>query len=104
MPINFDRSIMELIDSDFSWNQENNDEIYNFYSLPNNELNLMTISHLYTMNDFRQLGQSKLFSYDQSDNLYEKVLYLGGVQKDFQNCFKQMSYGYYGNEKQGVLV
>ena len=38
------------------------DDIYNIFSLPDNELNLMTISHLYTMNDFGQFGRSDLFS------------------------------------------
>ena len=109
MPINFDRSMMELIDLGASWSQENSDEIFNFFSLPNNELNLMAISHLYTMNDFGQLGQSELFSYQQSNNLpgkkdEKKVVYLGGVQKGFKSCFKQMSYGYYGNEKQGTYL
>ena len=99
MPINFDRTIMEQIESDLLWNQESSDDIYDFYSLPNNELNIMTISHLYTMNNFGQLGQSELFSYHFRNNLY-----LGGVHKDFQSCFEEISYGYYGNENQGTLV
>jgi hypothetical protein len=57
------------------------------------QLNLMAISHLYTMMDFGQLGKMNLFS-------FKNKYYLGGVPTDFQKCFTKVANSYYGNKDQ----
>ena len=67
----------------YDWTSEEMDEFHNIFTLPNTQLNLMAISHFYTMNDFGQLGRSDLFD-------YWKKLYLGGIPDVFKICFKQI--------------
>ena len=85
MPMDFSKSILPLIASNSLITKENMDELFSFFELPNNEVNLMAISHLFTITDFGQLGKSNSFSF--WDN---KEQYLGGVPKTFQKCFKEI--------------
>ena len=106
MPMNLDKSLMEVIGSNSNWpienfKQQDMDDIYNIFSLPDNELNLMTISHLYTMNDFGQFGRSDLFSALDKIGIPNK-LSLGGVPKEFETCFKEMYNKTYGDRKEIV--
>ena len=97
MPMNFDRSLMQLIGSNNPlerWNQKDQDEIYNFFNFPNNDLNLMAVSHLYTMNDFGQFGRSDLFSFINEQRQQNK-LSLGGVPESYQTCFKEIYHDTY---------
>ena len=73
------------------WTKKDLDDLYNFFTLPGSELNLIAISHFYTMNDFGSLGRDDLFS-------FWNRLYLGGVPSEFQSCFKHMYSSYYGKE------
>ena len=59
--------------------------------ISDSELNIIAISHIYTLNDFEQFKRSGLFS-------FENKLYLGGVPNQFQNCFNAMYKEYYGEE------
>ena len=104
MPMNLDRSLMELIESNSplaNFQQQDMDDIYNIFSLPDNELNLMSISHLYTMNNFGQFGRSDLFSALDKIGMPNK-LSLGGVPKKFETCFKEMYNKTYGDIKERV--
>ena len=92
LPINLGRFVMELFERD--WYVEVN-ELFNFFIMPNVTLNLMVISHLYTLNDFGQFGRSDLFSYENKN-------YLGQVPNNFTKCFKFMHQLYYDNEKHTV--
>ena len=92
MPIGVGRSLMELVDYNKQWNEANINELFDMFKLVNNDLNLVVISHLYTLNDFGQLTESDAFL------PWKKKLYLGGIPKDFQHCFEQMFIKYYGNE------
>ena len=65
------------------------DEFYDTFMYPNTNISLITLAHLYTMNNFGQLTEP-LFSYD-----YQKP-YLK-VPQDFQKCFLDMEYKYYQN-------
>ena len=86
MPMDFSKTILPLLAFDSSpVTKENMDELYNFFKLPNNEVNLMTISHLFTINDIGQLGKSNSNSFWS-----KKELYLGGVPNTFQKCFKEI--------------
>ena len=91
MPINFSRTLMEqlihrpeLLTSKYVWKQVELDELFNFFSFErDNNLNLIAISHLYTMNDFGQMSRPDLFDFQNN-------LYLGRMPKKFKKCFKQM--------------
>ena len=103
MPMRMARSIMQqipnkvnaftLLKNEPEWKSDTLDEFHDFFMLPNSQLNLMAISHLYTMMDFGQLGKMNLFS-------FENKYYLGGVPTDFKNCFKKVTNSNYGNEDQ----
>ena len=102
MPINLDRTLMEqlqtkgyLLNHKTQWKQQDIDQLYSFFILPDSELNLMAISHLYTMNDFSQLGRQDLFSFSNK-------LYLGGVPETFQSCFRELHDSHYGNDKKNA--
>ena len=104
MPINFDRSLMEIIGFMGGLEpvkQEELDELHNFFRLPENELNLMTISHLYTMNDFGQFGRSDLF-FALNEKYQTNRLSLGGVPTEFEVCFKQMYDEHYNGSNKNV--
>ena len=49
----------------------------------------MAISHLYTMNDFIQLGRNDLFTFS-NENREPNELALGEIPKSFKTCFEQM--------------
>ena len=111
MPMNFGKMLMQMIGPTIPFNlkTKNFDEIYNFFSLPNNELNLMTISHLYTMNDFEQFGRYDLFSLLNEEQLLiadqrMNSLSLGGVPKPFRNCFKETYQDVFGSEEENVVI
>ena len=115
-PLNFDTSVTELIRSgntmekweDENWNtslwngyqwdldhksfsdkwEQDLIDIMNIFSLPNAELNLMAISHFYTMNNFGQLGRQDLFTF--KDGRKRNELALGEIPKSFRTCFEQM--------------
>ena len=92
MSTNFDAHVMELLEplSPARFYKNDLDQVYNIFSLPGNALNLMSIGHFYTMNDFGQMGRPDLFS------LINKLV-LGGVPKTFELCFKQMHQEFYGS-------
>ena len=97
MPINFDRSIMEQLQRkgmtflfNTQWKQDDVDELYKIFSPLDSELNLLAISDFYTTNGFTQLGKSNPF-------LYWERLYLGGIPKEFHDCFINMHNEYHGD-------
>lgn len=98
MPVNMARSIMgqlpemgfNQLSFKYDWTSEEMDEFHNIFTLPNTQLNLMAISHFYTMNDFGQFVRTDLFDFINN-------LYLGGVPLQFQRCFKKMRDAYYSN-------
>ena len=101
MPMRVTRSIMQQIPNRINvflqqpeWKLDRLDEFHEFFMLPNDQLNIMAISHLYTMTDFGQLGRMNLFS-------FQNKYYLGGVPTDFQNCFKNITNSYYEKEDNG---
>ena len=109
-PLNFDRSITELIRSGNTmelWEDKNWKNPYystwpwsdkweqylidmtNIFRLPNTELTLMAISHFYTMNDFIQLGRNDLFTFS-NEKRQPNELALGEIPKSLKTCFKEM--------------
>ena len=100
MPMGLTRSIMQQIPNMFTnynvqpeWKSDRLDEFHDLFMLPNGQLNLIAISHLYTMTDFGQLGRMNLFS-------FKNKYYLGGVPTDFKNCFETVTNSNYGNGNQ----
>ena len=88
MPMDFDTSIMEQVQSSNLYpflTQKDMDHLFQFFSLPGNEVNLMAISHLYTLNDYKQLGKPESFSF-----LSDPSSYLAGVPEEFQECFRKI--------------
>lgn len=88
MPMDFDTSIMEQVQSSNLYpflTQKDMDHLFQFFSLPDNEVNIMAISHLYTLNDYKQLGKSESFSF-----LSDPSSYLAGVPEEFQECFRKI--------------
>ena len=76
IPINLGRAVWEQIDSMFGedtmnqWREDDLNELHNYFSLPDLDLNLIAIAHLYTMNDFHQFAREDLFD-------YQRKLYIG---------------------------
>ena len=101
MPMRVTRSIMQQIpnrvnvftalEKEPEWKSDRLDEFHDIFKLSASQLNLMAISHLYTMMDFGQLGRMNLFS-------FKNKYYLGGVPSDFQKCFKKVANSYHNNE------
>ena len=81
MPMDFDTSITEQVQSSNLYpflTQKDIDDLFQFFSLPDNEVNIMAISHLYTLNDYKQLGKPESFSF-----LSDPSSYLAGVPEEF---------------------
>ena len=100
LPINFARTVMENFGGySFleAFTQQEFDELYNMFMLEDDEFNLMAISHLYTMNDFGQLGRSDLFSLKKE--YFINKLSLGGVPEAFKVCFKQLYNEYFSDDE-----
>ena len=100
MPINFDRSFMEFTDRSIlsnsdAFKQKDWDQMNNFFSLPDNEMNLMAINHLYTSKDFIQLSVPELFTFLEGNGDNQNKFALSGVPDEFKSCFKQMYHDHY---------
>ena len=94
MPMDFSKSILPLIAQEWPLiTQEEMDKLFNLFKLPNNVVNLMAISHLFTINDIGQLGKSNSFSFFSNPELY-----LGGVPNTFKKCFKEIYEKFYKSE------
>ena len=78
------------------FNQSDFDAFFNLFQYHHSEaasesnMSLITLGHLYTMNDFGQLV-NELFTFEM------KKPYLGGLQDDHKQCFLAMADQYYGN-------
>ena len=100
MPINFDKSFMEFTDhsilseSDI-FKQEDWDQMNIFFSLPDNEMNIMAINHFYTTKDFIQLSVPELFTFLEGNGDNQNKFALSGVPEEFKSCFKEMYHDHY---------
>ena len=77
------------------FNQNDFDAFFNLFqysesTAAESKMSLITLGHLYTMNDFGQLV-NEMFTFEMQKP------YLGGLQDDHKQCFLAMANQYYGN-------